>query len=175
MYDDRLEIINPGILHYGMTPEKLMRPHESKPWNPIIASVFYRAGIIEKWGTGTLNILTWCKENGNPPPFWEVRTQSVVVSFAPSVFFNTGKTAEELQPSPTAERPESRPESIDEKILSLLQKGPLSKGEISKKLGHHQISGAVKKALVRLINEEQIIHTIPEKPNSRLQKYKLKR
>jgi ATP-dependent DNA helicase RecG len=66
MYDDHLEIINPGIFHFDMTPEKLTRPHESKPWNPIIASVFYRAGVIEKWGMGTLNIIDWCKENGNP-------------------------------------------------------------------------------------------------------------
>lgn len=57
MYDDHLEIINPRIFHFGMTPEKLTRPHESKPWNPIIASVFYRAGVIEKWGMGTLNII----------------------------------------------------------------------------------------------------------------------
>lgn len=77
MYDDHLEIINPGILHFDITPEKLTRPHESKPWNPIIAIVFYRAGVIEKWGMGTLNIIDWCKENGNPKPTWEVRTEKV--------------------------------------------------------------------------------------------------
>ena len=43
----------------------------SKPWNPIIANVFYRAGIIERWGTGTLNIVDWCAENGNPMPTWQ--------------------------------------------------------------------------------------------------------
>ncbi|HXK62100.1 MAG TPA: ATP-binding protein, partial [Acidobacteriota bacterium] len=66
--DDYLEITNPGTFHFGITPEKLTRPHESKPWNPIIANVFYRAGIVERWGSGTLNILDWCRENGNPPP-----------------------------------------------------------------------------------------------------------
>ena len=70
MYDDHLEITNPGDLHFGITPEKLTKPHESKPWNPIIANVFYRAGIIERWGTGTLNIIDWCEENDNPPPIW---------------------------------------------------------------------------------------------------------
>ena len=62
MYDDHLEITNPGDLHFGITLEKLTRPHESKPWNPIIANVFYRAGIIERWSSGTLNIIDWCKE-----------------------------------------------------------------------------------------------------------------
>jgi ATP-dependent DNA helicase RecG len=37
MYDDHLEITNPGALQFGITPEKLTKPHESKPWNPIIA------------------------------------------------------------------------------------------------------------------------------------------
>jgi ATP-dependent DNA helicase RecG len=40
MYDDHLEITNPGELHFGITPAKLAGPHESRPWNPIIANVF---------------------------------------------------------------------------------------------------------------------------------------
>jgi predicted HTH transcriptional regulator len=31
---------------------------------PIVANVFYRAGIIERWGMGTLKILAWCREFG---------------------------------------------------------------------------------------------------------------
>jgi ATP-dependent DNA helicase RecG len=52
MYDDHLEIINTGMLHFDITPEKLAQPHQSRPRNPIIASVFYRAGIIEQWERG---------------------------------------------------------------------------------------------------------------------------
>ena len=50
LYDDRLEIISIGDLHFGLTPEALFREHESKPWNPMIARTFYRRGIIETWG-----------------------------------------------------------------------------------------------------------------------------
>ncbi len=39
MYDDRLEIANPGTLHFGLTPERLTQAHESRPWNPLIAQV----------------------------------------------------------------------------------------------------------------------------------------
>ena len=39
-----------GELHFGITPETLKEPHESKPWNPLIANAFYRAGIIERQG-----------------------------------------------------------------------------------------------------------------------------
>ena len=83
MYEDHLEIIYPGTFHFGITPEKLAGPHESKPWNPIIANVFYRAGLIERWGSGTLNILDWCKENGNPGPTWREQAGSVYVTFRP--------------------------------------------------------------------------------------------
>ena len=54
VYDDRLEVTSPGPLHFGLTPEKLFAPHESRPWNPLIARTFYRRGIIEEWGRGTL-------------------------------------------------------------------------------------------------------------------------
>lgn len=32
MYDNHLEITSPGELHFGITPEKLAGPHESRPW-----------------------------------------------------------------------------------------------------------------------------------------------
>ena len=52
IYDDRLEVTSSGSLHFGLTPQKLLEPHESLPWNPLIARVFFRRGIIESWGRG---------------------------------------------------------------------------------------------------------------------------
>jgi len=56
VFDDRLEITSTGTLHFGLTPEALYLPHESLPWNPLIARVFYRRGIIEAWGRGTIRM-----------------------------------------------------------------------------------------------------------------------
>ncbi len=169
IYDGRLEIVNPGVFHYGITPEKLIFPHESRPWNPIIASVFYRAGVIEKWGTGTLNIVEWCKKNENPSPKWEVRVQSVVTTFFPSFFYASGKRPESRPES----RPELRPESLELEVLNLLKDKELCKSELSLALGHKQISGGLKKVVESLLLSEKIAYTIPEKPNSRLQKYRI--
>lgn len=83
LYDDHLEVVNPGTFHFGITPDKLAEPHESRPWNPIIANVLYRAGIIERWGSGTLNIIDWCLKNGNPAPTWKEQAGSVYLSFHP--------------------------------------------------------------------------------------------
>jgi ATP-dependent DNA helicase RecG len=172
VYDDRMEIINPGDLHFGITPKALMRPHESRPWNPIIASVFYRAGIIEKWGTGTLNIIEWCKENGNPVPQWQVRAGSVVLTLTP-LRDKSDRQPESGPESQPESGVESQPESLREKVIQLLEKASLSKAEISKQLGQKQISGQLNKILKALVEEGVVSYTIPEKPTSRLQKYKL--
>ena len=51
IYDDRLEISSSGTLHFGLTPAALFQPHESLPWNPLIARVFF-AGASSRRGVG---------------------------------------------------------------------------------------------------------------------------
>jgi predicted HTH transcriptional regulator len=71
---------NPGTFHFGLTPERLTIAHESRPWNPLIARVLYRAGIIERWGTGTLNIMDCCQENHAPVPNSNYRDRLLFLS-----------------------------------------------------------------------------------------------
>jgi ATP-dependent DNA helicase RecG len=51
--------------------------------------------------------------------------------------------------------------------------GPLSKSDIAAKLGQKQPSGQLHKVIRSLLAENTITYTIPDKPQSRLQKYKL--
>jgi ATP-dependent DNA helicase RecG len=81
LYDDRLEVISPGELHFGLTPEMLYQPHDSKPWNPWIAKVFYRRGLIETWGRGTLKIVGLMKEAGLRAPELRVHADFVTMTF----------------------------------------------------------------------------------------------
>jgi ATP-dependent DNA helicase RecG len=82
LYDDRLEIISPGELHFGLTPEKLYQPHESKPWNPWLANVFYRRGLIETWRRGTLQIVKLMQDAGLTAPHVQVGEDTVSITFA---------------------------------------------------------------------------------------------
>jgi ATP-dependent DNA helicase RecG len=81
IYDDRMEIISSGSLHFGLTVDDLLRPHESLPWNPLIANVFFQHGLIETWGRGTLKMVEASKQSGLPEPTFSIHSNSVIVRF----------------------------------------------------------------------------------------------
>jgi ATP-dependent DNA helicase RecG len=163
MHDDRLEISNPGEFHFGITPEKLKEPHESKPWNPLIANAFYRAGVIEHWGSGTTNIVSWCEENGNPIPQWQERTGSVVVTFLPLSDKKSVEVTGEVTGEVTME--------VARLLPFCLQ--PESRRTLQEKLGLRNADHFRKAYILPAIEGGWIEMTIPDKPKSRLQKYRL--
>ena len=165
MYDDHLEITNPGALQFGITPEKLTKPHESKPWNPIIANVFYRAGIIERWGTGTLNIIDWCAENGNPPPGWLEQAGSVYVTFLPAVLPDTPKDTGDVGTKSGLSRDQVQI------IRNLLNDKAIT--DLMGLLGRTNRTKFRDQVLNPLIKTGFIEMTIPDKPRSSKQKYRL--
>lgn len=68
VYDNHFSIWNEGTLPEGITIDALKRQHYSRPRNPIIADVCFKAGYIDVWGRGTLKIYNSCKEAGLPEP-----------------------------------------------------------------------------------------------------------
>ena len=96
IYDDRLEITSTGILHFGLTPEQLFVSHESLPWNPLIADAFYRRGIIEQWGRGTIKMAELTAAAGLPRPEIEDNGHSVTVRFLPSRYIPPQRVGHDL-------------------------------------------------------------------------------
>lgn len=84
IFDDRLEIANSGRLPEGWTVADLLREHASCPPNPLLADLFYRRGLSELWGRGTLGIVRQCLEAGCPEPQFEERSGEVIVRFRPA-------------------------------------------------------------------------------------------
>ncbi|NLX12797.1 MAG: hypothetical protein GXY44_03975 [Phycisphaerales bacterium] len=167
MYDDRLEITNPGDFHFGITPERLLGPHESKPWNPIIASVFHRAGIIERWGTGTLNIVDWCRENGNPAPAWTQESGTVVVTFC------RVPSREEAELGPSRDQVGTKSGLNQHQVVILrrcLNENALL--DLMNAVGRKNRTKFRDQFIKPLLDARLLEMTIPDKPNSRLQKYR---
>jgi ATP-dependent DNA helicase RecG len=96
IYDDRLEVTSSGTLHFGLTPEALLQPHESLPWNPLIARVMYRRGVIEQWGRGTLKIVELMRQAGLHPPTIEDARGCVTVRFVPTRYVPPQRVAHDL-------------------------------------------------------------------------------
>lgn len=159
LYDDRLEIISIGDLHFGLTPEALFREHESKPWNPMIARTFYRRGIIETWGRGTLKIARLLQEAGHVPPTVSLREGAVVMTFGLPVQTSgetsgetsgkvLGKTAvatlDLLRGNPELTLPEvaarlGKSERVIERAIQRLRESGRLVRVGSKKVGHWQV------------------------------------
>jgi ATP-dependent DNA helicase RecG len=59
----------------------LLEAHSSKPFNPDIARVFYRAGYIESWGRGIQKICDACKNLGADEPEYIVHGEDIMVKF----------------------------------------------------------------------------------------------
>ncbi|MBN2365535.1 MAG: putative DNA binding domain-containing protein, partial [Calditrichaeota bacterium] len=69
IYDDRIEISNPGGLPPSMTPEEFGR--RSVIRNPNIANMLQRFGYIERMGTGIGRINELCDANGTARPAYD--------------------------------------------------------------------------------------------------------
>ena len=79
--DEQLIISNQCIFPEGWTVETLLEPHDSIPYNPDIANVFYRAGYIEHWGRGIEKIFDECKALGAEQPYYELLGHGLRVFF----------------------------------------------------------------------------------------------
>ena len=68
IFDDKIVFWNSGKLMPPLTVEKLKGPHTAKQRNPLIASIFYYAGLIEAWGSGTTKMVNMCINQKLPEP-----------------------------------------------------------------------------------------------------------
>ena len=119
-----------------------------------------------------MDIIEWCRENGNPLPEWNVRTGSVLLTFKP-LPDRAARQPESQLWSQIESQLGSQLESLRNRVINMLSKEMLSKSEISRRLGQKRTSGQLNKVMKELIAEGIVAFSIHEKPASRLQKYQL--
>ena len=113
--DGCLRISNCCILPMGWTQENLTTHHQSKPYNPLIAETFFRAGYIESWGRGIDNVNKYCSENKYPLPKFTLLGEDLTVTFYPDSIISNNNTL-----SPSAHDYTD----TELKVLELIKKSP---------------------------------------------------
>ena len=88
IYDDRVEIVNPGKLPAPLTTESIKSQHESYPRNFKIARVLYLSNYLENWGSGIKRMVDLCREQNVPEPEFTIREATVVVTFRRASYKN---------------------------------------------------------------------------------------
>jgi ATP-dependent DNA helicase RecG len=86
VYDDEIWFWNPGSLPDQLDIEALKKEHSSYPKNPLIANVFYLAGLIEHWGSGTKRIVDLSKGQNLPEPEFKEEQGGISVRFYKDIY-----------------------------------------------------------------------------------------
>jgi len=113
-------------------------------------------------GNGTNSVIAACKRHGAAPPKFEELQGFLIVTFKAQMIAG-GETE--------VAGAQSGAQSI--RVLDVLSRDALSARALAEALGLRSKTGALKRTLNELLGEGLIEYTLPDKPNSRLQKYRL--
>ncbi|MFP4622484.1 MAG: ATP-binding protein [Bacteroidales bacterium] len=170
IYDDRTEIWSDGSLPFGLKPEDLSREHTSKPRNPLITDVFFRCGLIEQWGRGTQKIIELCQKAGYKTPEFEETAGALMVRFPLYEKSTPQDTPQDNTQVTNQDNTQVKPEL--KRLLEVLD-GEMSRTELQAGLKLRNIKNFRMRYLFPAIKQELIEMTIPDKPNSKNQRYRL--
>jgi ATP-dependent DNA helicase RecG len=152
---------------------KLLGEHPSAPHNPIVAGAFFRRGDIETWGRGIRRIFEACRAAGEPEPRLRSLANDLWLEFpfAPEYLSAVGAAETKLTHNVSGEvTPEVTPEVA---CLLLVVSGEHTRRELQSTLKLRDDDHMREAYLLPALAAGVLEMTIPAKPNSRLQKYRL--
>lgn len=166
IYDDRMTISSPGSMFQGgVLPDRPdLEQVTSRRRNPVIADLFHRLGLMERRGSGLRRICRETELQANFRPEYMPRFIS-----ENGIFTVTLMDMNYLAPQVT---PQVTPQV--EQLLGVLGEKEMSRTELLEALGLSDRKNLRVKYLNPAIASGLVELTIPDKPNSRLQKYRRK-
>ncbi|NJD37168.1 MAG: transcriptional regulator [Geobacter sp.] len=127
--------------------------------------------------TGIPTIIDAMRKNGSPPAEFEFDEDHsyfmVKLPVHPAALEVAESAHSDLQRLNGAQVGAQVEAQVEISILAVCKDTPLSSAEIASVLGHKKLSGNLRKALPRLREKGLLDYTLPDKPNSRLQKYRI--
>ncbi len=179
-FDNRIEVESPGLLLPGLTVED-MKQGISQIRNPVIARVFRELDLIEQWGSGIPGIFREAKVNNLPEPIIEelagrVRFTVLLPEILPLSREQSRKSESTRLGQVREQVGEQVGEQVSEQVLCMLRScfaEPKSRIDLLRAACLSDVYMNYRRHLVPMIVQGVIERTIPDKPNSRLQKYRL--
>jgi predicted HTH transcriptional regulator len=78
VFSDRIEVLSPGSLHWGVLKEDFVSGKATPSWrNQSFAHLFYKLDLAQNEGQGITTILWTMQKEGCPPPIFEVGLETV--------------------------------------------------------------------------------------------------
>jgi ATP-dependent DNA helicase RecG len=168
IYTDRIEVVSPGGLPKGMTLADLGT--KSVRRNALIADLLHRIGFIEKAGTGVKRIRDEAREGGYPEPIWEANGFTTAI-FRPNPEV---RAAAEIRPGPSRDQVGTKL-ALSRHQVDILRKcrreQPMT--VLLEVTGRSDRTKFRNQVLGPLLAEGLLELTIPDKPRSSKQRYRL--
>lgn len=149
IYDDKIEVWNPGELPKSLTPQDLKRKHKSIPRNKLLADKIFLIKFIEQWGKGTNRIIDEMRQNNLPEPkFQNLSGGFEVTLIGPGKSFEKEIEKEKLHKLEINERQRKA-------IKYVVEEGTINRREyirlnqISHTIAHRELKELVEKGVFR--------------------------
>jgi ATP-dependent DNA helicase RecG len=172
LYTDRIEVVSPGGLPKGMTPADLGT--KSVRRNALIADLLHRIDFVEKAGTGVKRIRDEAREGGYPEPVWEANGfVTTVLRPNPEVRAAAKAQGAGATDQVTAHVPHMYRASPEQVLLLKAAREPRSREELQQVAGIRHRQHFLSEYLRPLLDAGLLELTIPDKPRSSKQRYRL--
>ena len=153
VYDDRVEIENPGSFPSEWDMKRIKSEHTSKPRNPLIADTLYIRKVLESWGRGINLMIRECQKVDLQEPEFQIATDEVKLIFRRKV---TGQVTGQVT-----------------SLIKCLGEQVLSVKEIMEHLSLKGRDNFLKSYLYPALQNKLVEQTHPEQANHPNQKYRL--
>jgi ATP-dependent DNA helicase RecG len=149
IYDDRIELWNPGELPKPLTPNDLKRKHKSFPRNKLLADKLFLIKHIEQWGMGTNRVVDDMKQSNLPEPdFHNITGGFEVILTGPGRSFEKDIEKEKLHELNLNKRQQKAVDYMA-KNGSISRSQYMAMNRVSHTIAHQELKELLEKKIVR--------------------------
>ena len=168
VYEDKIYIWNDGEMPPNLdSTDKLFMKHSSKPYNPKLANIFFKSGMIEAWGRGFEKIREACVLYDGPLPEYEINEAGIMVLCKACDKYLGLLRTDGQHPD---HYPNQNGQDLNKQIIDFC-KEPKSVQEIMDEFYFDSRTSFRRKYLSPMLKNGVLKMTIPEKPSSKNQNY----